>query len=90
MTDEELKKKSIRFNRVALLIALLLVTGSIVLAILKDSDWWALGGCAALALVLTIFGTDEKNPGKLRGCGVLTALIFFFLYMAIKYLILSI
>ena len=47
MTEEELKKKQIRFNRWALLIALLLVAGGFVLAILRDSDWWAFGGCAA-------------------------------------------
>ena len=70
MTEEELKKKQIRFNRWALLIALLLVAGGFVLAILRDSDWWALGGCIALALVLTIFGGDEKHPGKLGKGGL--------------------
>lgn len=44
MTEEELKKKNIRFNRWALLIGLLLVAGGFVLAILLDSDWWATGG----------------------------------------------
>jgi 1,4-dihydroxy-2-naphthoate octaprenyltransferase len=90
MTEEELNRKQIRFNRWALLIALLLVAGGFVLAILRNSDWWAFGGCSALALVLTIFGTDEKNPSKLRGGGVVMALVFFFLYMAVKFIISSV
>ena len=46
MTEEERNKKQIHFNRWAILIALLLVAGGFVLAILRDSDWWAFGGCA--------------------------------------------
>ena len=70
MTEEERNKKQIRFNRWAILIALLLVAGGFVLAILRDSDWWAFGGCAALALVLTIFSGDEKHPGILGKGGL--------------------
>ena len=89
MTEEELKKKNIRFNRWALLIGLLLVAGGFVLAILLDSDWWALGGCAALALLMTIFGSDEKHPGKLGKGDLVFGAGLFFLWMAVKYLILS-
>lgn len=89
MTEEELKKKNIRFNRWVLLIGLLLVAGGFVLAIRLDSDWWALGGCAALALVMTIFGSDEKHPGKLGKGGLVIGASLFFLWMAVKYLILS-
>lgn len=90
MTEEELKKKQIRFNRWAILIALLLVAGGFVLAILRDSDWWAFGGCTALALVLTIFGGDEKHPGKLGKGGLVIGAGAFFLYMAVKFIIASV
>ena len=90
MTEEELKKKQIRFNRWALLIALLLVAGVFVLAILRDSDWWALGGCIALALVLTIFGGDEKHPGNLGKGGLVIGAGAFFLYMAVKFIFASV
>ena len=73
MTEEELKKKNIRFNRWALLIGLLLVAG----------------GCAALALLMTIFGSDEKHPGKLGKGGLVFGAGLFFLWRAVKYLILS-
>lgn len=89
MTEEELKQKNIRFNRWALLIGLLLVAGGFVLTIRLDSDWWAVGGCAALALVTTIFGSDEKHPGKLGKGSLVIGAGLFFLWMAVKYLILS-
>ena len=89
MTEEELKKKNIRFKRWALLTGLLLVAAGFVLAIRLDSDWWALGGCAALALVMTIFGSDEKHPGQLGKGGLVIGARFFYLWMAAKFLILS-
>lgn len=89
MIEEELNKKNIRFNRWAWLIGLLLVAVGFVLAIRMDNDWWALGGCAALALLMTIFGSDEKHPGKLGKGGLVIGASLFFLWMAVKYLILS-
>ncbi len=90
MNEEELNRKQIRFNRWALLIGLLVIAGCFVLAILKDNDNWALGGCIALALLLTFFGADEKPPGQLGKGGLVIGAGAFFLYMAVKFIILSI
>lgn len=90
MTEEESKRKQIRFNRWAILIGLVLVAGCFALAILKDSDGWAVGGCVALALLLTIFGADEKHPGKLGKGGLIVGAGAFFLWMAVKFIISSI
>ena len=90
MNEEELNKKQIRFNRWVLLIGLLVIASCVVLAILKDNDNWALGGCVALVLLLTIFGADKKHPGQLGKGGLVIGAGAFFLYMAIKFIITSV
>ena len=90
MIEEESKRKQIRFNRWAVLIGLVLIAGCFALAILKNSDLWAIGGCVALALLLTIFGADEKHPGKLGKGGFVIGAGAFFFWMAVKFIIAAI
>ena len=89
MNDEELNRKNIRFSRWVFFICALLIAGGFALAIIKDNDWWALAGCGLLALVLNLSSREENNKtGKSAG-GVVIALIFFFIYMSIKFILTS-
>jgi hypothetical protein len=90
MSDEELNKKNIRFNRWVLFVAALLIAGGFVLAIINDNDWWALAGCGLFALVLSLCGWKENHKNGKSSGGIVIALTFFFIYMAIKFIILSV
>ena len=69
------------------IIGLIVVVAGFTLAIIKDEDLWALGLCILIGIVSSIhWQGDDKREIK-AGSGLVTALSLFFLWMAVKFII---
>lgn len=86
MSEESQDNKSIKRNRIIVLILLLAVVGGLVWAHSSDNDIIAAIICLVGGIAFGIFGSNDKNPLNGIGTGIVAGAILFFLYMAVRFL----
>lgn len=89
MSEKSQDNKSIKRNRIIVLILLLAVVGGFVWAYSSDNDIIAAIICLVGGVAFGLFGSNDKNPFNSIGTGIVAGAILFFLYMAVRFFIAS-
>lgn len=87
MSEESIDKKKVRLFRWVVFIVLLIVACGFVWAIREDSDIIAGVTCLVGGIALGVGGRGEKNPFDAGFEGIGMGVLFFFLWMAVKFII---
>lgn len=89
MSEESPNEKSIRLNRIVMLILLLTIVGGLVWAFNTKNDIIAAVTCFVGGIVFGILGRDDKNPFNGIGIGIVAGAGLMFLYMVVQFFIAS-